>query len=46
MQVPPAETLSLHRKIGGMYLLATKLRAKVDLPALVENYRLNNAAQG
>lgn len=39
MHVPPAETLSLHRKIGGMYLLATKLRAKVDLPALVENYR-------
>lgn len=39
MHVPPAETLSLHRKIGGMYLLATKLRAKVDLRALVENYR-------
>lgn len=39
MHVPPAETLFLHRKIGGMYLLATKLRARVDLRALVERYR-------
>jgi len=39
MHVPPAETLFLHRKIGGMYLLATKLRAKVDLQDLVKNYR-------
>ena len=31
LHVPPAETLFLHRKIGGMYLLATKLRARVDL---------------
>ena len=39
MHVPPAETLFLHRKIGGMYLLAAKLRARVDLRALVERYR-------
>jgi predicted unusual protein kinase regulating ubiquinone biosynthesis (AarF/ABC1/UbiB family) len=39
MHVPPAETLFLHRKIGGMYLLATKLRARVNLRALVEQYR-------
>ena len=39
MHVPPAETLFLHRKIGGMYLLATKLRARVNLRALVEPYR-------
>jgi predicted unusual protein kinase regulating ubiquinone biosynthesis (AarF/ABC1/UbiB family) len=39
MHVPPAETLFLHRKIGGMYLLATKLRARVNLRALLENYR-------
>lgn len=39
MHVPPAETLFLHRKIGGMYLLATKLRARVDLRGLVERYR-------
>ena len=36
--VPPAETLFLHRKIGGMYLLAAKLRARVDLHALVAPY--------
>lgn len=39
MHVPPAETLFLHRKIGGMYLLATKLQARVDLRRLVERYR-------
>lgn len=39
LHVPPAETLFLHRKIGGMYLLATKLRARVDLGRLVETYR-------
>ena len=39
MHVPPAETLFLHRKIWGMYLLATKLRARVNLRALLENYR-------
>jgi len=37
--IPPAETLFLHRKIGGMYLLATKLRARVCLRDLVEQYR-------
>ncbi len=39
MHVPPAETLFLHRKIGGMYLLAASLRAQVGLRALVERYR-------
>jgi predicted unusual protein kinase regulating ubiquinone biosynthesis (AarF/ABC1/UbiB family) len=38
MHVPPAETLFLHRKIGGMYLLATRLRARVNLRALAERY--------
>ena len=33
--VPPAATLFLHRKIGGMYLLATKLRARVALRPMV-----------
>lgn len=36
--VPPPLTLFLHRKIGGTYLLATKLRAKVDVGALVEGH--------
>ncbi|MGL4488090.1 MAG: AarF/ABC1/UbiB kinase family protein, partial [Rhizobiaceae bacterium] len=37
--VPPAETLFLHRKIGGMYLMATKLRARVALRPMLERYR-------
>lgn len=39
LHVPPADTLFLHRKIGGMYLLATRLRARVDLHALVTAHR-------
>jgi predicted unusual protein kinase regulating ubiquinone biosynthesis (AarF/ABC1/UbiB family) len=37
--VPPAQTLFLHRKIGGMYLLAARLRARVSLRDLVEPWR-------
>jgi len=36
--VPPAATLFLHRKIGGTYLMAAKLRARVGLRQLVETY--------
>ena len=36
--VPPAATLFLHRKIGGMYLTAAKLRACVALRPMVEAY--------
>ena len=36
--VPPAATLFLHRKIGGMYLLAAKLRARVALRPMIEQY--------
>jgi predicted unusual protein kinase regulating ubiquinone biosynthesis (AarF/ABC1/UbiB family) len=36
--VPPAATLFLHRKIGGMYLMATKLRARVALRPMVETH--------
>jgi predicted unusual protein kinase regulating ubiquinone biosynthesis (AarF/ABC1/UbiB family) len=36
--VPPAATLFLHRKIGGMYLMAAKLRARVSLRPMVERY--------
>jgi predicted unusual protein kinase regulating ubiquinone biosynthesis (AarF/ABC1/UbiB family) len=36
--VPPATTLFLHRKIGGMYLMAAKLRARVALRPMVEGY--------
>ena len=36
--LPPAETLFLQRKIGGLYLLATRLGARVDIPALVRRF--------
>ena len=37
--VPPAATLFLHRKIGGMYLMAAKLKARVGLREIVERWR-------
>lgn len=44
LHVPPAETLFLHRKIGGMYLLAAGLGARVNLRALVEPYQFPDTA--
>lgn len=38
VSVPPVEALFVHRKIGGIYLLAAKLRAKVNLRALLEEF--------
>lgn len=35
---PPADALFLHRKIGGMYLLAARLGAKVNIRQLVLPY--------
>ena len=31
---PPADALFLHRKLGGLYLLAARLKARVDVRAL------------
>ena len=36
--VPPIDTLFLQRKFGGVYLLASRLRAKVDVRAMLEAY--------
>ncbi|NBE06624.1 ABC1 kinase family protein [Paragemmobacter ruber] len=36
--VPPPEVLFLHRKFGGLYLLASRLRARVDLDAVMGPY--------
>lgn len=35
---PPADALFLHRKLGGLYLLAARLRARVDVSGLVAPY--------
>ena len=42
-QTPPTEILYLHRKVGGMFMLATRLKARVNANALISSYlkRLN-----
>lgn len=35
---PPADAIFLHRKIGGLYLLAAKLAARVNVAALIRPY--------
>jgi predicted unusual protein kinase regulating ubiquinone biosynthesis (AarF/ABC1/UbiB family) len=37
-RLPPTEVLYLHRKLGGLYLLLARLRAVVDVRALVTPY--------
>ena len=36
LRLPPVETMFLQRKFGGIYLLASRLGARVDLRAIVE----------
>jgi predicted unusual protein kinase regulating ubiquinone biosynthesis (AarF/ABC1/UbiB family) len=38
MRLPPAETLFLHRKLLGTFLICTRLRASVNVHALVERF--------
>ncbi|HHX8280140.1 TPA: ABC1 kinase family protein [Vibrio diabolicus] len=40
---PPADALFLHRKIGGMYLLAARIGAKVNIRQLVQPYLAINS---
>jgi hypothetical protein len=35
-QIPPIDALLLHRKLGGLYLLAARLKARVDVHALAQ----------
>jgi predicted unusual protein kinase regulating ubiquinone biosynthesis (AarF/ABC1/UbiB family) len=37
-RMPPPEILFLHRKLGGMYMLCSKLQARVDVGKLLEQY--------
>ena len=35
---PPADAVFLHRKLGGLYLLAARLRANIDVRTILERY--------
>jgi len=35
---PPADAVFLHRKLGGLYLLAARLRANIDVRAILEKH--------
>jgi predicted unusual protein kinase regulating ubiquinone biosynthesis (AarF/ABC1/UbiB family) len=37
-QAPPADVIFVHRKVGGLYLLASRLKAKVNVHALIKPY--------
>ena len=41
---PPADALFLHRKLGGLYLLAAKLKAKVNLHELADSLILQETS--
>ncbi|MBN2907816.1 MAG: AarF/ABC1/UbiB kinase family protein [Rhodobacteraceae bacterium] len=36
--IPPMDTLFMQRKFGGVYLLASRMKARVDLRAVIEQY--------
>jgi hypothetical protein len=38
MRAPPPETIFLHRKLGGTFLLCARIGARVDTHALVAPY--------
>jgi len=38
VHIPPVDTLFVQRKFGGLYLLCARLRARVDVRALLEQY--------
>lgn len=40
--LPPVEILMLHRKLGGLYLMATRLQAQVDVAKLIQTYMIDN----
>jgi len=37
---PPADAIFLHRKLGGTFLLAARLKARVNVQALVQRHRV------
>ena len=39
---PPADAVFLHRKLGGLYLLGARLRANIDVRAILERHLYRN----
>ncbi len=42
---PPADAVFLHRKLGGVYLLAARLKARVDVRALLQEQVMRSVGQ-
>ena len=42
--IPPLDTLFVHRKIGGMYMMASRLGARIDMRALLEKFAAPEAS--
>ena len=38
VSIPPLDTLLIQRKIGGIFLLAQRFRARVELHKIISNY--------
>ena len=38
ISVPPISTLLIQRKIGGMFMLARRFRARIDLKTIIHNF--------
>ena len=45
-RLPPSEILFLHRKLGGLYLLFTRLRATVPVRELIERHLTSQPSMG
>jgi len=39
LRPPPPETIFLHRKLGGTFLLCVRIRARVNVRALVQQFQ-------
>jgi hypothetical protein len=44
-RIPPMDILFLHRKLGGLYLLLSRLRATLDIGKLAEPYLQSPATE-
>jgi hypothetical protein len=44
--IPPIDALFLHRKLGGLYLLAARLKARVNVHQMVQPFLVSAAHSG